>query len=675
MKYPHRIGLIAALIISGIITNDLAAAEARQPNVVFFLVDDLGWSDISCYGSKFYETPAIDQLAKEGMLFDNAYSTCHVCSPSRASILTGKYPARTNLTEWLGGRPEREYEKLHHGEKLTALPDDEQTLAETLHKHGYATANYGKAHLNQDPKTYGFDEAITGWVRSYYHPFSSTYTETLLAKEGDYYTDKLTDAAIDFIERNKDKPFFVHLEHFSVHDPIQGRKDLVQKYQKKLATLPRQEGPDYILEPNPDGPAISGDKLKALEENDSSESHQNERVWWVKQKQDNVEFAGMVEATDESLGRIREKLKELGLEDNTIVIFTADNGGMSASNQYRGINHSREALNSRYASSNLPLRGAKGWNYEGGIRVPLIVHWPGKTQPDSTSNAVVTGTDYYPTLLEMLDLPALPDQHKDGRSFVAALNAEDYDRGPIYWHFPHYSNHGFQSPNGAIRSGRHKLIEYYENGTVQLFDLKNDIGEQNDLAKSQPDVAKKLKKMLHDWRAEVDAKMPYPKTATSKPAPGARVARPEAKGAAATAANLPADVEKFAPGWKIKNWGGPGMKPGLRKEWQGRSNVLLTHPRSKDVPCILSRSFEVPAGKKNALQFAVNNHPKGNWTLVVRIDGDEVLEKSIEDSSWQEFRFDLTKHAGETVRIELENRASDWSFEAAYWNRIELLDE
>jgi arylsulfatase A len=675
MKYPHRIGLIAALIISGIITNDLAAAEARQPNVVFFLVDDLGWSDISCYGSKFYETPAIDQLAKEGMLFDNAYSTCHVCSPSRASILTGKYPARTNLTEWLGGRPEREYEKLHHGEKLTALPDDEQTLAETLHKHGYATANYGKAHLNQDPKTYGFDEAITGWVRSYYHPFSSTYTETLLAKEGDYYTDKLTDAAIDFIERNKDKPFFVHLEHFSVHDPIQGRKDLVQKYQKKLATLPRQEGPDYILEPNPDGPAISGDKLKALEENDSSESHQNERVWWVKQKQDNVEFAGMVEATDESLGRIREKLKELGLEDNTIVIFTADNGGMSASNQYRGINHSREALNSRYASSNLPLRGAKGWNYEGGIRVPLIVHWPGKTQPDSTSNAVVTGTDYYPTLLEMLDLPALPDQHKDGRSFVAALNAEDYDRGPIYWHFPHYSNHGFQSPNGAIRSGRHKLIEYYENGTVQLFDLKNDIGEQNDLAKSQPDVAKKLKKMLHDWRAEVDAKMPYPKTATSKPAPGARVARPEAKGAAATAANLPADVEKFAPGWKIKNWGGPGMKPGLRKEWQGRSNVLLTHPRSKDVPCILTRSFEVPAEKKNALQFAVNNHPKGNWTLVVRIDGDEVLEKSIEDSSWQEFRFDLTKHAGETVRIELENRASDWSFEAAYWNRIELLDE
>jgi arylsulfatase A-like enzyme len=667
MECPHRIGLIAVLVISGIITNALPAAETRQPNVIFFLVDDLGQRDVGCYGSRFYETPAIDQLAKEGMLFDNAYSTCHVCSPSRASILTGKYPARTNLTEWLGGRPERGYEKLHHGEKLTALPDEEQTLAETLRKHGYATANYGKAHLNKDPKTYGFDEAITGWVRSYYHPFSPTYEKTLVSKEGDYYTDKLTDAAIDFIERNKDRPFFVHLEHFSVHDPIQGRKDLVQKYQKKLASMPQQEGPDYILESNPDGPAISGDKLKALEANDSSTLHQNERVWWVKQKQDNIEFAGMVEATDESLGRIRAKLKELGLEKDTIIIFTSDNGGMAASNQYRGINHPRQTLNSRFASSNLPLRGAKGWNYEGGIRVPLIVHWPGKTQPKSTSKAIVTGTDYYPTLLEMLNLPALPDQHQDGLSFVPALKAEDYDRGPIYWHFPHYSNHGFQSPGGAVRSGRYKLLEYYENGTVQLFDLENDIGERNDLAKSHPDIAQKLKKMLHVWRDEVDAKMPYPKTATSKPATGSRIARP-------TNDRLSADVEKFAPGWKVKNWGGPAMNPGLRQKWQGRSNVLLTHPRSQDLPCVLSRSFEVPAGKKTALQFAVNNHPKGNWTLVVRIDGDEVLKKSIEESTWQEFRFDLSKHAGETIKIELENRASDWAFEAAYWSRMELVE-
>lgn len=525
IRRPTKGGLLLSVFLT-LSFAPLQAQESRPPNVIFFLVDDLGWSDVGCFGSSFYETTAIDQLATEGMRFDNAYATCHVCSPSRASILTGKYPARTNLTEWLGGRPEREYEKLHHGEKLTALPDEEQTLAETLRAHGYATANYGKAHLNRDPKTYGFDEAITGWVRSYHHPFSPAYSESLPSEKGDYFTDKLTDAAIDFIERHQDKPFFVHLEHFAVHDPIQGRHDLVQKYQKKLEQLPAQDGPDYILEPNPDGSKISAQKLEALKENDNVEAHQKERVWWVKQKQDNIEFAGMIEATDESLGRIRSKLQELGLADNTIIIFTGDNGGMSASNQYRGIHHTRETLDSRFASSNLPLRGAKGWNYEGGIRVPLIVHWPGQVQANSKSHAIVTGTDYYPTLLEMLKLPALPAQHVDGRSFVPALKQQEYDRGPIYWHFPHYSNHGYQSPNGAVRSGRYKLIEYYENGTVQLFDLESDIGEQNDLSESKPRLTNQLKTMLHVWRQEVDAKMPYPKTATSKPAPGARIAKP-----------------------------------------------------------------------------------------------------------------------------------------------------
>ncbi len=652
--------------------SSLNLPAKRRPNIIFFLVDDLGQRDVGCYGSQFHETPAIDQLAKEGMRFTNAYATCHVCSPSRASILTGKYPARTNLTEWLGGRPERDYEPLHHGEKLTALPAEEVTLAETLKHHGYATANYGKAHVSMDPKTYGFDEEITGWVRSYHYPFGEAYNKKLPAKEGDYYTDKLTDAALDFIERNQDEPFFVHLEHFAVHDPIQGRPDLVEKYRKKLAAMPEQKGPDFILEPNPDGQPLTEEELKALAANDELQAHQDARVWWVKQKQDNVEFAGMLEATDESLARIRAKLKKLGLEENTIIIFTGDNGGMSASNQYRGIKNSREALDSRFASSNLPLRGAKGWNYEGGIRVPLVVHWPGKTQANTTSQAVVTGTDFYPTLLEMLGLPALPDQHKDGRSFVPALEAKPYERGPIYWHFPHYSNHGYQSPNGAIRSGRYKLIEYYENGTVQLFDLENDIGERKDLKKSKPEIAQKLKKMFHDWRKKVDAKMPYPKTATSKPAPGARSAKPVDE-PHNSASNMPIDVKKFAPGWMIKNWGGPGMKPGLRKEWGGRKNVLLTHPLARDTPCVLFHRINVPLGKKTALTFSVNNHPKGNWTLVVRIAGDEVLQKPIEASSWQEFQFDLTKYAGKTINIELENRASDWSFEAAYWSQIKLV--
>ena len=665
--------IVVSILITLLPGNFTFGAEKnRKPNIVFFLVDDLGQRDIGCYGSKFHETPSIDQLAKEGMLFSNAYATCHVCSPSRASILTGKYPARTDLTEWLGGRPERDYEPLHHAEKLTALPDEEVTLAETLKLYGYATANYGKAHLRVDPKAYGFDEEITGWVRSYHYPFGGAYNEKLPAKEGDYYTDKLTDAALDFIERNQDQPFFVHLEHFAVHDPIQGRPDLVDKYRKKLASMPKREGPEFILEPNPDGPPLTEEELKALAEKDERQAQQDARVWWVKQKQDNVEFAGMLEATDESLARIRAKLKELGLEENTIIVFTSDNGGMSASNGYRA-NASREALDSRFASSNLPLRGAKGWNYEGGIRVPLVVHWPGKIKPNTTSQAVVTGTDYYPTLLEMLDLPALPDQHKDGRSFVPALKAQDYERGPIYWHFPHYSNHGYQSPNGAIRSGQYKLIEYYENGSVQLFDLEKDVGEQNDLSKAKPDITKKLLKMLHDWRDEVDAKMPYPKTATSKPAKGARVTNAKPQNAPRAGSNLAADVANFAPGWKVRGWGGPAMKPGLRTQWDGRKKVLLTHPLSKTVPCVLSRKFEVPAGKKTTLELEVTNHPKGDWKLVVEVNGKKELSEDVTETKWQRFEVDLSKHAGKTVSVELLNQATGWSHEAAYWSRVQIV--
>ena len=652
------------LICSLLVVQAFYVLGDRPPNIVFFLVDDLGWSDVGCYGSNFHETPHIDRLAKQGMRFDNAYSTCHVCSPSRASILTGKYPARTDLTEWLGGRPERAYEKLHSAKKLMSLPAEEITLAETLKKHGYATANYGKAHLRVNPKTYGFDEAITGWVRSYFHPFSPQYAKTLPAKKGDYYTDKLTDAALDFIERNKDRPFFVHLEHFAVHDPIQGRKDLVAKYRKKLAAMPKPKGPEYILEPNPDGPPLTAAELKALEKDDRLELHQDKRVWWVKQVQDNVEFAGMLEATDQSLGRIRAKLKELGLAENTIVIFTADNGGMSASNQYRGINHPRQVLDSRFASSNLPLRGAKGWNYEGGIRVPLIVHWPGQTKANSLSHAMVTGTDFYPTLLEMINLPALPKQHVDGKSFVPALKGKPHDRGPIYWHFPHYSNHGYQSPGGAIRLGNYKLLEYYENGNVQLFDLEKDLGEQNDLSKAQPETTKKLLKMLQDWRRKVDAKMPQVKTAAS---------REKATTSPVITRNFPAEVASFAPGWKVRNWGGPNMQPGLRNAWAGRKNVLLTHPRSRTVPCVLSRKLNVPAGKKTTLNLEVTNHPKGDWKLVVLVNGIEALAKDIQATKWQQVQIDLTKHAGKTVTIDLENRATGWAYEAAYWSRIKIV--
>ena len=408
-------------VLSLLLVPIFASTVCSKPNIVFFLVDDLGQRDLGCYGSQFYETPEIDQLAKEGVLFENAYSTCHVCSPSRASIQTGKYPGRTNLTEWLGGRPERAYEKFHSANKLRSLPDEEQTLAETLKEHGYSTAFFGKAHLGKHPNQWGFEEATFGWYRSYHYPFRVRGGNGPEGKDGDYLTDRFTDMAVDFIERKKAEPFYLHMAHFAVHDPIHGRKDLVEKYEKKLKKMPKQEGPDYILEGNPDGAALSDEKLKMVEENQDFQNTQEKRVWWVKQKQDNVEFAGMVEAVDESLGRIRKKLKELGLEKNTIIIFTSDNGGMAASNQYLENNKSTKVLNSRFSTSNLPLRGAKGWNYEGGIRVPLIVHWPGQTTATSISKAVVTGTDYYPTLLEMIGLPQMPNQHMDGKSFVSSL--------------------------------------------------------------------------------------------------------------------------------------------------------------------------------------------------------------------------------------------------------------
>jgi hypothetical protein len=309
------------------------------------------------------------------------------------------------------------------------------------------------------------------------------------------------------------------------------------------------------------------------------------------------------------------------------------------------------------------LRGAKGWNYEGGVRVPLIVHWPGQVEVSTTSHAVVTGTDYYPTLLEMLGLPGLPDQHVDGMSFLPALKGKVHDRGAIYWHFPHYSNHGYQSPGGAIRLGNFKLLEYFENGTVQLFDLQKDLGEQNDLSKAKPETTRKLLKMLHDWRREVDAKMPQVKAATSSSKP---------KTPPTVGATLPTDVATFAPGWKVRDWGGPAMKPGLRKEWDGRRKVLLTHPRSQTVPCVLSRKIEVPTGKKTTLELEVTNHPKGNWKLVVLINSVEALSKDIEETKWQQLQIDLSKYAGRTVSIELENRATGWSHEAAYWSQIQI---
>jgi len=495
-----------------------SSAYAKPPNVVFFLVDDLGWSDVGCYGSTFYETPHIDALAAEGGRFTDAYATCHVCSPSRASILTGKYPARLQLTDWINGRRDFPFQRLEQPENKLALPLEESTLAEILQAHGYATGHFGKWHLGEDPAgplQQGFDLMVPrnwfkGWPRSGYHaPF---HLDGISDEPGDYLTDRLTDEALQFIERNREQPFFLYLSHFAVHDPIDGRPDLVKKYEAKLDQIGTRAGPEFILEGNPDDAVpLTREELEQLLAKPSHAGFKAlpNRTVKIKQHQDSPQFAAMVEATDESLGRIVEKLEELDLTDDTLVIFTSDNGGMAGANfgnPERVV--AKDKLDRAYATSNLPLRGAKGWLYEGGIRVPAIIKWPGKVSAGTTCEEPITGTDYFPTILEAAGIE--PENEIDGVSLVALLEGEDLQRGPLYWHFPHYSNHGMQSPGGAIREGDWKLLEYFENGTVQLFNLREDIGEQHDLASERPEKVADLKQKLRHWRREVGAKMMPP---------------------------------------------------------------------------------------------------------------------------------------------------------------------
>lgn len=504
--------------------------DKKLPNFVFILADDLGWSDLGCYGSRFYETPSIDRLASEGIRFTNAYAACHVSSPTRASILTGQYPARLQLTDWLPGRNDFKFQKLLNVKSAQHLPYLKQnTFPSVLRDHGYETAIIGKWHLGEDSAScerQGFNMHIpSGWMRgwparSYFPPYQMPGLAD--GPEGVYLTDRMTDEALKFITANKSKPFLLYLAHYAVHDPIEGRPDLVKKYEQKLKNSIQQENAPFILEGNPDDNKTPPDKDKLIK----LPEYQGykvlpDRFVKIKQNQDNVQFAGMVESLDQSVGRVLEKLKELNIEKNTVIIFVSDNGGMSAANfgnPKRIIQENN--LDRSYSTSNLPLRGGKGWLYEGGIRVPLIIKWPGHSKKGSVCDVPVISTDYYYTIIEMAGLSA-SRKDNDGVSLVSLIegnkknknyninNNKAYNRA-IYWHFPHYSNHGMQSPGGAIRYGDYKLLEYFENNTVQLFNIKADPGEHHDLAASMPEKAAELKKMLHNWRVETNARMMKP---------------------------------------------------------------------------------------------------------------------------------------------------------------------
>ncbi|PXX22829.1 arylsulfatase A-like enzyme [Arenibacter sp. ARW7G5Y1] len=520
-RFLHKSSNLYLFFLLLIVPLIVVAQTDKQPNIVLFYVDDLGWADVGCYGSTFYETPNIDALAKSGVRFTDAYAACHVCSPSRASLLSGKYPATINLTDWLPGRRNFPFQRFLNVDINQQLPYEETTIAETLKSIGYKTAIIGKWHLGDDPSNpmaHGFDSHIPDWPKGwpgpggYIAPFSLKGLED--AKEGSYLTDILTDKALKYIESNKENPFFLYMSHYAVHDPIQGRKDLVSKYENKLLKAEASPSADYILEGNPDNPNNpTREELELLIKTEDYKPYKvlpNETVK-VKQKQDNVEFAGMVESMDESLGRIMKKLEALNIADNTIIIFYSDNGGMSAANVG---NPKRivpeEKQDKAYSTSNLPLRGAKGWLYEGGIRVPLIIKWPKKGKQGTVSSMPVAAVDIFPTILDMVGSSKSVPKDKEGVDISPVLRGKNMKRGPIYWHFPHYSNHGMQSPGGAIRDGDYKLLEYFENGTVQLFNLRNDIGEQNDLSKIEIEKTKELKDKLHKWREKVGAKMMKP---------------------------------------------------------------------------------------------------------------------------------------------------------------------
>lgn len=450
----------------------------KRPNFVFFLIDDMGWKDTGCYGSTFYETPHIDQLARQGMRFTDAYAACPVCSPTRASIMTGKYPARLNITDWITGDDPRN-RILLGTEDLHQLPLEEVTIAEALKQAGYTTGFLGKWHLGDKgfyPENQGFDENKGGhWAghpASYFYPYKNDRKRWDVpgledGQEGEYLTDRLTDESLTFIENNRKNPFLLFLSHYAVHTPIQSKEAFTDKYSKKLEDQPPPEGPDFI----PEGTSKS------------------------KQKQDHPAYAGMVESVDESVGRILEKLDQLGLSENTIVIFMSDNGGLSTTRW-------------NTPTSNMPLRAGKGWLYEGGIREPMIIKWPGMVKPGSICSVPVISTDFYPTMLEMASLKLQPDQHQDGVSLVPLLRERDrLERTSLFWHYPHYHSSG-QTPAGAMRSGDYKFIEWYEDERVELFNLKNDLEERNNLAAVEPEKTENLRIQFHQWRKDVGALMP-----------------------------------------------------------------------------------------------------------------------------------------------------------------------
>ncbi|TYA74364.1 sulfatase [Seonamhaeicola marinus] len=456
--------------------NQKTAQPEQQPNVLFILVDDLGLNDLGYTGSTFYETPNIDKLAEQSTVFTQGYANCRVCSPSRASIFTGKFTARHGITDWIGAksgeawRERKRYDKLLPAAYNRNLPHDDISLAEAMKNAGYNTFFAGKWHLGDKgshPEDHGFNINIGGYESGgprggYYSPWNNPKLPNL--HDGENLSMRLAKETSNFIKSNSAKPFFAFLSFYAVHGPIETTQEKWQKYRDKAAS-------------------------KGID----STGYKMERVLPIRTVQDNPIYAGLVETTDDAVGLILNTLKELGIDDNTIVVFTSDNGGVASGDAY--------------STSNLPLRGGKGYQWEGGIREPYLIKAPGIASGEV--NYPVMGSDFYPTLLDLTGINLLPEQHVDGVSLKPVLEDKSFkmaDR-PLYWHYPHYGNQGGE-PSSIIRENHWKLIHYWEDGRNELYNLETDPSEQTNLANTNTELVNTLETKLTNWLESVGAKFP-----------------------------------------------------------------------------------------------------------------------------------------------------------------------
>jgi arylsulfatase A-like enzyme len=483
----QRLLLILSFALAA--ANLFAATPTPRLNIVFFLADDLGQRDLGSYGSTFHETPNLDRLAKEGARFSDAYAACPVCSPTRASIITGQWPQRTGITDYIGA-PRTPADWKRNTRSLPAPYEDRlalerPTIAKALKAAGYATFFAGKWHLGPEgwwPENQGFDINMGGNEKGgpyggkrYFSPYGNPRLTD--GPEGEHLPDRLATEAVKFMRARRDQPFLVYFPLYSVHTPLMAREDLRLKYEDKRRRL-------------------------GLEEKWGREGERDVRL-----VQNHAVYAGMVEAMDLAVGKVLAALDELGLRDNTLVIFTSDNGGLSTSEGW--------------PTSNLPLRAGKGWMYEGGIREPLLVRWPGVSRPGSVVTTPVSSPDLYPSFLEAAGVKPASGQPIDGRSLAAALRGKPEPERALFWHYPHYGNQG-GAPAAAVRRGDWKLIEWLEDNRVELFNLTADLGEKADVASREPARVASLRAELHAWQRDVGAKFPIPNPAYDPAKPSGR---------------------------------------------------------------------------------------------------------------------------------------------------------